>query len=115
MSLISSAYAQTSAPASGSGVSQILMLVVFVAIFYFMLIRPQQKRAKELQSMLSQLATGDDVATSGGLLGRVVDISDNVVTLDLADNVRVKVQKSAVTQVLPKGTVVLPKGTTKGG
>jgi preprotein translocase subunit YajC len=103
--LISSAYAQTSAPAAGGGMGQILILVVFVVIFYFMLIRPQQKRAKEQQSMLSKLASGDEVATSGGLLGRITDVGDTLVTLELAEGVRVKVQKSAVSQLLPKGTM----------
>lgn len=84
---------------------QILILVVFVVIFYFMLIRPQQKRAKEQQSMLSKLASGDEVATSGGLLGRITDVGDTLVTLELAEGVRVKVQKSAVSQLLPKGTM----------
>jgi preprotein translocase subunit YajC len=105
MSLIDTAYAQTSAAPTGSGVSQILMLVMFVAIFYFMLIRPQQKRAKETRAMLEKLGPSDEVATSGGMLGRVIDISDNIVTLEIADGVRVKVQKAAVTQVLPKGTI----------
>ena len=103
--LISSAYAQTSTPAAGGGMGQILILVVFVVIFYFMLIRPQQKRAKEQQSMLSKLASGDEVATSGGLLGRITDVGDTLVTLELAEGVRVKVQKSAVSQLLPKGTM----------
>jgi preprotein translocase subunit YajC len=105
MSLISNAYAQTSAAPSGSGLSQILMLVVFVAIFYFMLIRPQQKRAKETRVMLDKLASGDEVVTSGGIIGRVHDLQDSIVTLDIADGVRIKVQKAAVTQVLPKGTI----------
>ena len=103
--LISSAYAQASTPAAGGGMGQILILVVFVVIFYFMLIRPQQKRAKEQQSMLSKLASGDEVATSGGLLGRITDVGDTLVTLELAEGVRVKVQKSAVSQLLPKGTM----------
>jgi preprotein translocase subunit YajC len=105
MSLINSAYAQAGAAPSGSGVSQILMLVMFVAIFYFMLIRPQQKRAKETRAMLEKLAAGDEVVTSGGVLGKVSDIHENIVTLEIADGVRVKVQKAAVTQVLPKGTI----------
>ena len=104
--IISSAYAQTTgaAPAS-SGVSSILMLVMFVVIFYFMLIRPQQKRAKEQQSMLSKLAVGDEVVTTGGLIGRITDVGDTLVTLELAEKVQVKLQKSAVTQLLPKGTM----------
>jgi preprotein translocase subunit YajC len=104
--IISNAYAQTTgaAPAS-SGVSSILMLVMFVVIFYFMLIRPQQKRAKDQQSMLSKLAVGDEVATTGGLIGRITDVGDTLVTLELTEKVQVKLQKSAVTQLLPKGTM----------
>ena len=105
MSLINSAYAQAGAAPAGGGLPQILMLVMFVAIFYFMLIRPQQKRAKETQQMLAKLASGDEVVTSGGVMGRVSDINDSIVTLEIADGVRIKVQKAAVTQVLPKGTV----------
>lgn len=105
MSLISNAYAQTAATPPGAGISQILMLVMFVAIFYFMLIRPQQKRAKETQAMLAKLATGDEVVTAGGVLGKITEVSDGYVTVEIADGVRVKMQKSAVTQVLPKGTI----------
>lgn len=104
--LISTAFAQTatSSPTAG-GASQILILVVFVAIFYFMLIRPQQKRAKEQQNMLSKLATGDEVVTSGGLAGRITDVGDSFLTLEIAEGVRIKVQRAAVTQLLPKGTL----------
>jgi preprotein translocase subunit YajC len=80
-------------------------MAAFIAIFYFMLIRPQQKRAKEQQAMLAALASGDEVATSGGVLGRVTEVGDNYLTVEIAEGVRVKVQKSAVTQVLPKGTI----------
>jgi preprotein translocase subunit YajC len=70
-----------------------------------MLIRPQQKRAKEQQAMLAALSSVDEVVTSGGLLGRVVEVGDNYLGIEIADGVRVKVQKTAVTQVLPKGTI----------
>jgi preprotein translocase subunit YajC len=104
--IISSAYAQTTGSTSATGgLSSILMLVMFVVIFYFMLIRPQQKRAKDQQNMLGKLASGDEVATSGGLVGRITDVGETLVTLELADGVRVKCQKSAVTQLLPKGTM----------
>jgi len=104
--LIGTAFAQstTSSPTAG-GASQILILVVFVAIFYFMLIRPQQKRAKEQQNMLSKLVSGDEVVTSGGVIGRITDVSDSFVTLEIAEGVRVKVQRTAITQLLPKGTL----------
>jgi len=104
MSLISDAHAQAAAPGAGA-TSQILILVVFVAVFYFLLIRPQQKRMKEQQNMLSKLATGDEVVTSGGVLGRITDVGDTYLTLEIADGVRIRVQKAAVTQVVPKGTI----------
>jgi preprotein translocase subunit YajC len=104
--LISTAFAQsTPSTTTTGGASQILILVVFVAIFYFMLIRPQQKRAKDQQNMLSKLASGDEVVTSGGVIGRITDLSDSFVTLEIAEGVRVKVQRTAITQLLPKGTL----------
>jgi preprotein translocase subunit YajC len=102
--LISDAHAQAAGAAPGGGYSQYLILIVFVAVFYFLLIRPQQKRAKEHQALLSKLATGDEVVTAGGILGRVTDVGDGFLTLEVADGVRIKVQKSQVTQLVPKGT-----------
>jgi len=103
--LISAAYAQSTAPSSGSGLSQILILVVFVAIFYFMLIRPQQKRMKDQQAMLSKLAAGDEVVTSGGILGRITQVGETFVTLEVADGVRIHVQRGQISQLMPKGTL----------
>jgi preprotein translocase subunit YajC len=102
--LISDAHAQAAGATPGGGFSQILILVVFVAVFYFLLIRPQQKRAKEHQALLAKLATGDEVITAGGILGRVSDVEDSFVTVEIASGVRIKVQKSQVTQLVPKGT-----------
>lgn len=104
--LISSAYAQS--PAGGGplgGSSGIILMLVFVAVFYFLIIRPQQKRMKDQQGMISRLASGDEVVTSGGMLGRIIDVGDNFITLEIADGVRVKVQKAQVTQLVPKGTL----------
>jgi preprotein translocase subunit YajC len=108
--LISDAHAQAAgaAPGGAGGMSQILVLVVFVVVFYFLLIRPQQKRAKEHQAMLSKLAIGDEVVSAGGILGRVTDIGDSFVTIEIADGVRIKVQRSQITSLVPKGTY---KGT----
>jgi preprotein translocase subunit YajC len=93
-------------PASGgAGITPILMMVVFIGIFYFLLIRPQQKKAKEHQSMVTRLAAGDEVVTGGGLLGKIVEVGDAFVTLEIADGVRVKVQKFQVTSMMPKGTL----------
>lgn len=103
--LISPAYAQTAGGPSSGGLSQILILVVFVAIFYFMLIRPQQKRAKEQQAMLAKLASGDEVVTTGGILGRITEVGETFVTLEVAEGVRIRVQRSQISQLMPKGTL----------
>ena len=104
--LVSSAYAQSPGGAlGGGGASQIIILVVFVAVFYFLLIRPQQKRMKDTQAMLSRLASGDEVVTTGGILGRIIEVNDTFVTLEIADGVRIKVQKSQIAQLMPKGTL----------
>jgi preprotein translocase subunit YajC len=103
--LISDAYAQAAAPVATGSSLQFGLLIVFVAVFYFLLIRPQQKRAKELQAMLSKLAAGDEVVSSGGILGRIVEVSDTFITLEIADGVRIKVQKNQIGQLMPKGTM----------
>ncbi|HEV7432526.1 MAG TPA: preprotein translocase subunit YajC [Steroidobacteraceae bacterium] len=103
--LISTANAQAAGGSASGGLSQILILVVFVAIFYFMLIRPQQKRMKDQQAMLSKLAAGDEVVTSGGILGRITDVGESFVTLEIAEGVRIRVQRSQITQLMPKGTL----------
>jgi preprotein translocase subunit YajC len=81
------------------------MMVVFIAIFYFLLIRPQQRKAKEHQAMVAKLAQGDEVVTAGGLLGRVLEVGESFVTLEIADGVRVKVQRFQVLSLMPKGTL----------
>jgi preprotein translocase subunit YajC len=104
--LIPDAMAQSAGGgAPGGGIAPILMMVVFIAIFYFLLIRPQQKKAKEHQAMVTKLATGDEVVTSGGILGKVVEVGDAFVTLEIAPNVQIKVQKFQVTSLMPKGTL----------
>jgi preprotein translocase subunit YajC len=104
--LIPEAMAQSAGGAApGGGIAPILMMVVFIAIFYFLLIRPQQKKAKEHQAMVTKLATGDEVVTSGGILGKIVEVGDAFVTLEIAPNVQIKVQKFQVTSLMPKGTL----------
>ncbi len=103
--LISPAYAQAAGGSASGGLSQILILVVFVAIFYFMLIRPQQKRMKDQQAMLAKLAAGDEVVTSGGILGRVTEVGETFITLEVCEGVRLRVQRSQVSQLMPKGTL----------
>ena len=80
------------------------MMVVFIVIFYFLLIRPQQKKAKEHQAMLAKIAAGDEVVTSGGILGKVVEVGDSFATVEVADGVRIKVQKLQISSLVPKGT-----------
>ena len=105
-SLIPDAMAQTAGAApAGGGLTPLIMMAVFVVIFYFLLIRPQQKKQKEHQAMLSKLAAGDEVITAGGILGRIIEIGDNFVTVEIADNVRIKVQRFQVTTLVPKGTL----------
>jgi preprotein translocase subunit YajC len=103
--LISEAHAQAAGAApQGAGLMNMIILPVMLVVFYFLLIRPQQKRAKEHQNMLSKLATGDEVVTGGGIIGKVTEVSDSVATVEIADGVRIKVQKSQITQLVPKGT-----------
>lgn len=85
--------------------SFLIMMVLFFVAFWFIAIRPQMKRAKEHRALLQALARGDEVIAAGGLLGRVEDISDSIVTVALADGVSVKVQKQSISAVLPKGTL----------
>ncbi len=105
--LIASAMAQEAgAPAAnGSGLAGLLPLVILFVIFYFLLIRPQQKRLKEHKQMVDALAKGDEVVTSGGLIGRITDISEEYLTIEIANNVEIKVQRMAVNALLPKGTM----------
>lgn len=100
---ISSAYAQDAA--STGGLLSFLPLIVIFAVFYFMLIRPQMKRSKEHRQLVSQLGKGDEVVTNGGLLGRITDVSESFITLEIADNVQIKLQRQSVTNVMPKGTI----------
>ena len=108
--LISSAFAQT-APAAAAGgdvmssLTGMLPLVLMFVVLYFVMIRPQMKRQKEHKAMIDALAKGDEIATAGGLLGTVSKLGDNTLSLEVAPGVEVQLQRHAVVQVLPKGTV----------
>ncbi len=104
--LISNAYAEA-APAGQQGdpLSSLIFFGGFILIFYFILIRPQQKRAKEHRNLVANLAKGDEIVTTGGLLGKVIEVGDDFLTVELADNVTVRMQKQAVASVLPKGSL----------
>lgn len=105
--LISSAYAQAAAGAGdpAGSMMQFLPIILMFVVLWFLMIRPQQKRAKEHQAMLDALAKGDEVVTGGGIAGRVVKIGENYVTVEIADGVEINVQKPAITLTLPKGTL----------
>jgi preprotein translocase subunit YajC len=105
--LIPAAHAQAAgaAPAQGGGLSMLIFPVVLIAVMYFVMIRPQMKRQKEHKSLLDKLSRGDEIITSGGIAGTVAEIGDNFVTVEIADGVKVRVQKAAVGNVLPKGTL----------
>jgi preprotein translocase subunit YajC len=105
---ISEAIAQTTAPATGgteSSLLSMLPLVLMFVVLYLVMIRPQMKRQKEHKAMIEALAKGDEVVTSGGLLGRVSKLGDNYLGVEVANGVELQVQRSAVVQVLPKGTI----------
>ncbi len=101
--LISDAWAQAGG-GGGSGLFSLLPLVGIFVLFYFLLIRPQQKRAKQHKEMVAATKKGDEVVTNGGLLGKVTGVDDNFVSLEIARDLTVRVQRQAISQVMPKGT-----------
>ena len=103
--LISSAYAAEPAAAQPNLLVQLAPMLIIFLIFYFLLIRPQMKKAKELRLLIANLGKGDEVVTTGGLAGRVTQLSDDLLGLEIADGIVVKVQRQSITQVLPKGTL----------
>ena len=104
---ISNAYAQASTSAAGltSSLTSFLPIVLMFIVLYFLMIRPQMKRQKELKSMMDALAKGDEVVTAGGILGRIVKLADAYVTVEIANGTEITVQKVAVTTLLPRGTI----------
>ena len=110
--MITLAYAMGGAPGGGDWGFIITMAVIFV-IFYFLLIRPQQKKQKELKAMLDNLAYGDTVMTTGGIHGKITGLADAVITLEIADKVRIKVARSAIGAVLQKSGSATPTPSTK--
>ena len=103
---ISPAYAQaTGSTPFGGDIMAFLPMIAIVVVFYFLLIRPQQKRAKETKSMLSALQKGDEIVTAGGVVGRISKLTDAYASVEIAPNVEVTVQRSAISLVLPKGTI----------
>jgi preprotein translocase subunit YajC len=103
--LIPSAWAQAAGGAQPKAFMQLLPLILIFVVFYFLLIRPQAKRAKEHKAMVAALAVGDEVVTAGGILGKVTAAGEQFLTVELAEGVQVKIQRHTVTSVLPKGTL----------
>ena len=106
---ISSAFAQTAPAAAGGDMQSSLMgmlpLVLMFVVLYFVMIRPQMKKAKEHKAMVDSLAKGDEIVSAGGLLGKVSKLGESFIGLEIADGVEVQIQRAAVTQVLPKGSI----------
>ena len=109
---ISDAWAQT-AGGGGGGLLSMAPLVIIFVLFYFLLIRPQQKKAKQHKEMIAAKKKGDDVVTNGWLLGTIVDIDENIASLEVARDMIVRVQRHAVAQMMPKGTAADSSAGTK--
>jgi preprotein translocase subunit YajC len=103
--LISPAYAQAAGSSTGSDLMTFLPMIAIFVVFYFLLIRPQQKRAKETRAMLEALQKGDEVVTAGGIVGRIAKLTDQYAAVEIAPNVEISVQRGAIAQLLPKGTI----------
>jgi preprotein translocase subunit YajC len=93
------------APAAGAGGFDILIIVAFALIFYFIVWRPQSKRTKDHRALIASLSKGDEVVTTGGLIGKVLKVEDDFLVFEAADKIELKLQKGAVSAVLPKGTI----------
>lgn len=105
-SLISNAYAEGAAPAAAdSGAMSLLFPFLLIVAFYFLILRPQHKRSKEQMAMLAALQKGDEVVTSSGIVGRVAKLGDNYISVEVASNTVIQLQRSAIQSVLPKGTL----------
>jgi preprotein translocase subunit YajC len=109
MLLITDAHAQAAASPTDTTMAPLLFIVVMFVIFYFLLIRPQAKRQKELKAMIAAVNKGDEIVTTGGLVGRIIELSDQYITLQIGtvggQPVTVSLQRSAIATLLPKGTV----------
>ena len=103
--LISSAYAQTLGGGATDGLMGLLPIVLMFVLLYFMMIRPQMKRQKEQKQMVEALKAGDEVVSAGGILGRITKVTDAYITIEIAENMLIVVQRGAVQTLLPKGTI----------
>ena len=103
MNIINDAYAQT--PQPGGGMSMLIMIGIFFVIMYFMIIRPQNKRAKEHNKLIDSLTNGTEVVVSNGIMGKIVGIKDDTIDLEISKGINIKVRKNSVSTVLPKGSI----------
>jgi preprotein translocase subunit YajC len=102
---IQDAWAQEAPQSGGSGIMGLLPLILIFAVFYFFLIRPQMKQAREHKQMVDALGKGDEIVTNGGLLGKITKVGDTFISVEIAPDIEVKVQKHSVSAILPKGTI----------
>jgi len=93
------------APGAGAGLDFLIMIIIFFALLYFMIIRPQSKRAKEHKKLVESLSKGDEVVTNGGVLGKVTNVGDTFIRMEVSEGVEIVAQKQSVASVMPKGTM----------
>ncbi len=103
--LIAAAYAEGATAPQGGGFASFIPLIILIVVFYFLLIRPQQQRVKEHTKMINALQKGDEIVTNGGLLGRITDMGENFIQIQVAQNTEVKIQRQAISSIMPKGTM----------
>jgi len=104
MNIINNAHAQSAGPQDG-GMSMLIMVALFFVIMYFMIIRPQNKRAKEHSKLVESLSNGTEVVVSNGIMGKITKIKDDTIELEVSSGVNIKVRKNSITTVLPKGSL----------
>ena len=113
MFFIQDAYAQQAAPQAGGGMTSIIMMVLLFGVMWFFMFRPQQKKMKEHQLLITNLKKGDEVMTNGGIMGRIIDLDNFAIDLEIAKNTVVRIQRGVVVQILPKGSLKAALGSNK--
>ena len=113
MFFIQDAYAQQAAPQAGGGMTSIIMMVLLFGVMWFFMFRPQQKKMKEHQLLITNLKKGDEVMTNGGIMGRIIDLDNFAIDLEMAKNTIIRIQRGVVVQVLPKGSLKATLGSNK--
>lgn len=103
--LIPNAYAAAPQAGAGGGIEFLIIIAIFFALMYFIMIRPQNKRTKEHKQLIESLSRGDEVITTGGVVGKITQVGENMIQIEVANGIEIKIQKQAVTSVLPKGTI----------